>query len=191
MMEYKPYTTKEKVEAYLGVEIDNSLNVLVNAWIKAASQQIDKWANRDIFRALPEAGTVTYKYDGDGSNLTLIKDCHSITEVRVNGVIRTPLEYPTNKRYVSRLMFDGEVFGVGKQNVEVDATHCMAQELPEDIELAATMLVAGIHNSRKFAGKEGTTEKIGNYSISYSDESKGAEIESAKSIAHSYRRISL
>lgn len=190
-MEYQAYTTKEEVENYLGVTIDASLNTQIATWIKAITLQIDKMANRDIYKTLPEGETVTYKYDGDGTNIVLIKDCHTITEVRVGDMVVEPLQYPSNKPYVSRLILEDMIFPKGNQNVEVDATHSMAKELPEDIKLAATVMVAGIYNNRNSAGKVGTTERIGSYQVTYHNNAQVTDFETAKMAINGYKRIAI
>lgn len=187
MTTYAPYTTKADIEDYIGKTIDDVSDTSIDAWIKAMTLQIDKISNRDIYKT----GTDTYKYDGDGTGITLIKDCHTITEVRVDDNPVAVLEYPSNKEYTSRIVLEGFFFSKGLQNVEVDAIHSMSKTLPEDIKFACTVLVAGIYNNRNSSGKEGTTEKIGNYSITYHSKKELTDLETAKLAISGYKRLAL
>lgn len=190
-MSQKPYTTREAVANYLGITIPSGLNAQVDEWILAMSEYADNIANRVLY----QTDSSTFKYDGDGSNLMVIKDCTGITEVKIDGSVM-PLDkvsqYPQNKGYTSRIaLSDGYRFSKGLLNVSVTAKHGMSATLKEDVKLAVTVLVAGIYNARNSQGKVGTTERIGNYSITYREASQKTDYETAKATLSSYRRVAL
>jgi len=189
MQEETPiYTTPEAVASYLGLPISSDLeDAIEESWIIAMSRYADRYAKRNLHRE--EVTTVLY--DGDGSKLFLIKDVIDPV-VEIDGTVMTTYNYPTNKPYTSRLTLEeGYSFTKGKQNISVTGVHAMHLYLPEDIQLAVTILVAGIYNARTSQGKIGTTEKIGNYSVTYRTDAQKADFESAKEILSSYRRIAL
>jgi len=187
-MSNKPYTTKAAVENYLGVTISSSLDTQMAAWILAMSRYADNLANRVLF----DDAKVTLNYDGDGSDLIVIKDSVDIETVTVDGVAVEVLEYPQGKAYTSRIVLEnGRRFTRGRQNVAVTAIQAMSKTLLPDVQQAVTVLVAGIYNARNAQGKVGTTETIGNYSVTYREASQKTDFETAKKILSSYRRIAL
>lgn len=190
----KEYTTIEAVENYPLITIDEAYKGQVIDWIKAMSSQIDFMCNRSIAPVFTDSDVAvveTYKYDGDGSDLLIISDCCEISEVTLDGKVIEVLEYPANKPYTSRIVLDGSYFTKGRQNVTVTGIQAMNTEVPEDIKFACTVLVAGIINNQKKLDKVGTTERIGNYSVTYRDDAQMKDFETAKNILAGYKRISL
>lgn len=190
----KLYTTKEKVENYLLNTIDGSFADQIERWIEAMTKQIDLICNRSIapeFTDSEVAVEETYLYDGDGSNTLIIKDCCAISEVTVDGTPVTVYKYPANKSYALELKLNNAYFSKGFQNVAVTGVQAMHEEVPADIEFACTVLVAGIINNQKKLEKVGTTEKIGNYSITYREDAQKADYETAKATLKAYKRISI
>lgn len=182
------YTDREAVENLLLQTIDASFYPQIEQWIEAMSRQADREANRTLCNNIEE----TYSYDGDNSNLLVINDCNSITSIIVDGkeVLEKVRQYPQNKDYTSRIFFDGR-FPKGKGNVKVTGIHAMFKEVPADIKYACTVLVAGICRNQIFNEREGKTERIGNYSVTYKEGNEAAQIQTAKQTLLSYRRIAI
>lgn len=181
------YTDKEAVENYLLKEIDDGFDAQLGEWIKGVSLTIDGETGRTIYRQEPE----TRMYDGDGTDLLLIDDCVDITAVTIDGIAVEVDEYPARKDYTSRIHArDNRRFTKGHLNVAVTAIHAMSKTLPEDIKFAATVMVAGIARGQMPGSEEGKSEKIGNYTITYSDSpDQSGDIETAKAILKRYRRV--
>lgn len=190
MNKQEAYTTIEAVYGYLGKEVPSESSeeaTLVEKWILSMSRYIDNFCKRKIY----STEEVTTLYDGDGSNLLIINDVLDPV-VKLNGSTINVLKYPTTKEYTSRIVLaDGQRFSKGYQNVEVTGVHSMHLYLPEDIQLACTVLVAGIYNARNAQGKVGTTETIGDYAITYRDQAQKTDFETAKEVISSYKRITL
>lgn len=181
------YTTKADVEAYLGITI-SGIDTIVTSWIAAASRWIDDYCNRDIYNA--SASTV--KYDGDGSDILHIKDTlQSGIVVTMDGITVSPLCYPTTKDYASRLVLDGLIWNCGRQNISVTGKVSMFAALPDQVKLAATVLVAGMYQARNSAGKVGTKEVIGNYSVEYKEGAQEIDYQTSKTNLSALRRIAL
>lgn len=189
-MSQQEYTTKDAVENYLVRDIEDAYDLQLEEWIRAMSLHIDNSCDRYIAKV--PAGDVThietYKYDGDGTDTLLIKDCTDISEVKIDGVVATPTKYPANKSYAWKLKLADTTFTKGMQNVEVTGVHAMSKTIPDDIKFACTVLVALIFNNQ-IDKDRGTTERIGNYQITYTNAQK-ADVDTAKSIIASYKKIS-
>lgn len=186
------YTDKQTIENWLLKNIDSSFDAQIDNWIKAMSIYIDEYCKRNIYRDELE----TYTYDGDNTDITLIKDVCDITEVTLNGndITLKVYKYPQNKHYTSRLVLDREkdgLFTKGFQNITVTGIQAMNKELPEDIKFACTVLVGGIVQRQILGIKKGSTERIGSYSISYKTDEQINDYEEAKLILNNYRRIQL
>lgn len=184
----KQYTTQELVENYILKTIDPAFLGQIGQWISSMSLFIDNYCNRSIFADTEE----TYLYDGDGTDMIIVKDVCSISEVLVDGVAVEYAKYPANKPYASRIrLLDGYRFTKGIQNVSVTGIQAMNEELPDDVAFACTVLVAGIINNQLKLDKAGTTERIGSYSVTYREDAQKTDFETAKTILASYKRISL
>ena len=189
-METPEYTTIAEVSQYLGITAPSESTPAyteMQNWIRAMSMQADNMANRKLCRTTE----TSIKYDAHGEEILVIDDCVDITEVTVNDIATEVLEYPTTKPYTSRIAVEGSYFPKGRQNVEVTAIHGMSKTVPYDVNFAVTVLVAGIYNSKEIAGKVGTTEKIGNYSVTYRAGQQSTDFDTAKKSLSSYRRIAL
>lgn len=190
MNDQTPYTTVEAVYNYLDQTPPSESSdeySEVETYIRAMSAHCDKVANRPLYRE--EESTILY--DGNGDNLLHIQDCIDPT-VTVDGVERTVYSYPTTKPYTSRIVLEeGYRFTRGRQNVAVTAVQAMNLYLPDDVQFACTVLVAGILNGKSVQGKVGTTEHIGNYSVTYRDAAQKTDFDTAKKLLQGYRRIAL
>lgn len=183
------YANLTEIKNYIVKEVTPGFESQITLWISGVSRYIDKTCNRNIAR---DTSTII-KYDGDGSDVLLIKDCCAITLIELDDVDITAsvLKYPTTKDYASRLVLRDSYWTPGLQNVEVTGKHGMGVTPPDDIRLATTILVGAICRNQILGEKAGTTEKIGSYSISYSTPEQKAEIEMAKGIINSYKRIAI
>lgn len=189
------YTDKSAIENYLLVTIDDAFDAQLDEWILAVSRTIDKMANRVIFRDTPE----TYTFEGNGTRILQIGDWNNITELKVDGVVLTAYTlYPQNKPYASRVALTDRTFTRGGV-VTITGIPAMTNELPEDIKLAATMMVAEIVKNNMPEGEGVTNEKIGNYQAQYGggtgelvalDQAKSSR-ESPKEIVKRYARIAI
>jgi hypothetical protein len=184
----KQYSDIEAVRSYTGKPLTTEAEIEeVEKYIGAMTRIIDSLCNRIVF----DDEISTYTYDGDGSDLLVIKDVCDITEVTIGGVATEFVKYPQNKPYASRLKLDGYRFTKGLANVAVTGIQAMNSTLPEDVKLACTVLVAGVLNNKDIQGKVGTTERIGAYSVTYRDEAQQADFATAKATLSAYKRIAL
>jgi len=75
----KGYTTKEKVEAYLGKD-DGVSDAVLTSYIEAVEGAIDGLTDRNFIADTVASARL---YDGSGDNALLIDDCVSVTKVEV------------------------------------------------------------------------------------------------------------
>jgi len=189
-MNQEPYTTVESVCNYLGITPPSESSVEfqeMESWILAMSTWMDNYTNRTLYRQ--EESTILY--DGDGSDLMVIRDVVDPT-VTVDDRPMEVFTYPTHKTYASRIRLgDGWRFTRGIQNVAVTGVHAMFIYLPEDVQQACNVLVAGIYNAKEVQGKVGTSETIGSYSVTYREPAQQTDYANVKTILGAYRRIAL
>ena len=183
------YTTKTNIEKYLVITIDASYNTKVAEWIEAMSRFMDKKTGR----TLVEADETTRKYDGDGTDTVLIDNCNTITAVESpNGTAISPIEYPANSESKTKLVLDGDYFAKGLQNVEVTGKFgVFADDVPDDIEFAATVLVAGIVYNSMNQKDDISSETVGKYSVSYKGARERADYKQALDIINTYKKITV
>lgn len=181
------YTDKSTIENYLLKNIDSSYSTQIDSWIKAMSLYIDKVCNRVIYTDTPE----TFKYDGDGTNSLVIKDCNTITSIKVNGTETEVFKYPANKPYTNEIKLEMGIFPKGMQNISISAKQSLTSSLPEDIKLACTILVAGIINNQIFREKSGVSESIGDYAVTYQSKEQINDFNSVKMILSTYKRLAI
>lgn len=176
-MASKGYTTKEAVENYNLVEIDNSFNDQVDEWIESVEEYIDHETNRDFgpvsrdedgdIDAVAEDRT----FDGDGSNTLVIDAAAEIEEIRFSET-GDPIDvdqyvlHPIRKDTTTQIVLKNLRFPRGMQNIYVKAKWGYAA-VPKDIKLAATVLVAGIINNAWQSEGEVQSMTIGRYSVTY------------------------
>lgn len=188
------YTTIAAVENYTGKAIASSLQMQVTEWITGVSRFMDQEANRVL---VADATASTLYFDGNGSSCLLIDDFVTIESVEVGdeygenfAAITDFVKYPAVAPHRKLIRREG-VFDYGIQNVKVTGRAGYFVELPEDIKLAATVIVAGVVNAQQPGSDRKKSESIGNYSVSYSSDKGIADYKQALAVIAKYRRHSL
>lgn len=188
------YTTKEKVEKYLDVSISED----ISDWVLA----IEKWIENYCGTKFEADETASYRYyDGNGLDELIIDDCISVEEVAIKTSDSgdwIELEsseyklYPLNEtpKQIIRLLSISRYrkFPKGNGNVRVKAKWGYSVACPEDVELATTILVAGIYNASKKSDRAIRSEKIGDYSVVFEDEKGWKDFDWAMRVLNQYKR---
>lgn len=175
------YTTKEKIENHLMIEIDAVFDTQITEWIASVAKYIENYTGR-VFEA--SVDTTKY-YDGKEQKELSMDDCYSITSIEVlnsdgdveetlvSGLGEDYLAYPANttQKNVIKLLSTGNysVFPKGSQNVKITAKFGVGSSVPADIELVATKLVGAIIQ-KGLKGGEISSESLGDYSVSFIEE---------------------
>jgi hypothetical protein len=194
----KAYTTIEEVENYTLQDIVDSFEPQVENWITSVSYLMDTLANRVL--VAPALGSGEYEiqyYDGDGSNWLLIDDCQELAKLSIgdqwgdNLIDINPSEYAIKPKTppISQIILKGDKFPTGVQNVEIQGNFGLFRELPPDLKFACTVIVAGIINYQTKGGDNKSSESIGSYSVSYTDEQGISDYANALQIINSYRKL--
>ncbi len=201
-MPAKGYTTEEKVEEYLGKSV--STDVLTDI-ILYVEKLIDRITGRN-FKADTSA---SYRYyDGDGSQDLVIDDCIDISEVNIgnnyygdsftevgntgtNRYYTLPANNSADSVPIRKLHLRVMFFTLGFQNQKIKAKWGYSETPPEDIVLAATILVSSIYEGGRSGSVGGVqSERIGEYNITYSN-SKVLEVKRAIDIINSYKKFEI
>lgn len=179
------YTTETAIENYLKRNIDASFSTQVTTYIEAMSAYIDETVGYPVYRDT----ATTRKYDGNNTANLLIDPVHTITEVRVDGTVVTPTQYPYNNDVKYQLLMTGQAFSRGTGNVEVDGIFARSKELPKTIEHACTVFCALILNQVDEQTEGVGQEKIGDFTVTYKNPKERADLEMARSMVQAYKPI--
>ncbi len=190
-MAAKGYTTKTQIENYGLITIDASFDDQIDDWISSIEAFIDNFTGRSFV-----AGSVEEErlFDGDGSDTLLIDDALLITAIEFSDEELDEdavwYEYPANDFPKTKIVYAG-IFPLGNQNIKIIGTFGFSTEAPDDIQLAATVLVTGIITYGKAAGKGDVRSKtIGRYTVAYSTAKGWQDFNRAMGILNGYKRFS-
>lgn len=182
------YTTKTAVQNYLLTNIDVSFDAQLTEYIAAMSEYIDRQAGYPIYTATSSTRT----YDGNGYGTMLIDPVHTISQVLVDTVqpdVAVLLKAPYNSTIKNELILKAGVFTLDLANVTVTGVHCLAATLPEQVKWACTVLVAGIVNHVNNQTEGISSEKIGDYAVTYNTAFGRKDFDRVLEIISSYRRL--
>lgn len=193
-MASKGYTTKTAIENTLLETIDSSFDTALDLFIEEVEQFIENYTGR-IFIADSTASEKLY--DGDGSKTLFIDECIDLdggeggSPIKIDDVELLGGEvgwlYPANTTPKNRIVMESISFTKGHQNISIIAKWGYSVACPAAIRMAATTLVIGrlqySHNTPK-------SEKIGDYSISYSDDVGWQSYTRALEILDQYKKFS-
>jgi hypothetical protein len=189
------YTTNTKVKAY--VDVGSMSDNEVDALIVSVSAEMDRMANRKLVAELASGeDSETKYYDGEGELKILIDDCQHIDKLYIgdqygeNFVQNSSfITYPAVAPFRAVIFKNGFYVPCGSQNLKIEGVFGMFDEgeVPADLDFACVVLVAGIILGRN-AGGEVSSERIGNYSVSYDTTAGGQDYKRALDIISGYRK---
>jgi hypothetical protein len=197
----KPYTSQADLATFLGGITITSTDA--DLAINAATQLVEQITNR-VFIADTEA-TPRY-FDGSGSSIQIIDDCIEIETVEAGldeygtsyetipstGISRyMTLPANANSRGVpfTSIQLRNEYWIRGVQNQKITARWGFSESAPQLIVQATTIIAAGMYMyNRGGASGQVTSEKIGNYAVSYGSDSEWRAYANAKKILQGYMR---
>jgi len=199
------YTTKEKIENYMLIEIGNSFDDQIDDWITAVETYINNYTSRDTFEQ-PAVDSIRY-FDGSGSRELIIDEFTSLSAVEIletngddveysltEGQDNDYLIYPSNTypKYKLVLTANSSIaeWYSGNLRMKITGKWAVNTTVPKDIELAATMLMADIIDRGM---KDGLvqSESLGDYSVSYKDIGTSEVGMSVKNILNKYKKFTL
>ncbi len=174
------YTNQTKLEEYLGTTLDADFAGALDLWIEAVEDYIHRFTGRKF--VVDESDTTKY-YEGRSAQTLWIDDITTLTSIVVKSANLTDTEralvtgdyilLPENKTSddpttAIRVHPNGyyTAWPAGIKRIEVTGKFGWAK-VPEQIRLAATLLVAGLYEERHAANRQAREERLGDYSISY------------------------
>jgi hypothetical protein len=168
----------------------------IEAFIKSATRTMDQLANQKLVaEALGSGEEAPSKYyDGNAKGNIRIDNCWEIEKVELGDQYgENFVETTTYQRYPAEdpcnmLFLKGGLFPFGNQNVKVTGLFGLFDTLPEDIEFACTVITAGMILNKN-AGGVVTSEKIGNYAVSFDTTDKARDFNQALDIINGYRKM--
>lgn len=174
------YTDQSKIEEYIGTTLDDDFAGALDAWLPAIDDYIDRLTGRQFH--LDESDSTKY-YDGKNEDTLFIDDLNSLTSLVVydsslSTIDRTctsddylllPLNKRTDEPYSAiRVHPDGYYlrWPAGIKRVYVTGKFGWPK-IPKQVTLAATMLAANLYEERHAANRQASSERLGEYSITY------------------------
>lgn len=187
MDQNKNYTTKSNVEEYLGESITGNIDL----YLLSAQKYIENYTKRQFYAGADDEARV---YDGNNSQNLVIDPALEIETVELStddGVTWTELEdfisYPLNSPRTVRLSLRTSTFTKGLANVRVTGKFGWSECPPADIKFAATIIASGMY--RNNSSKDVASERIGEYSVSYTSEQGWRDLNTVKGILDSYKKL--
>lgn len=196
------YTTEENIEKYLTITIDDAqMSARISAWIGAVSRFADKYCNRTLM----VENSDTRKFSGQGTATLHIDEAAEIVSVTPDGGDALDLadlvEYPLNRGNILALRSKNGYFERGMANYDVEAyfgymratgvTNQVPDNVPDELQLAVTMLVAGIVNLSRKGGDNVQSEKVGIYSYTVKDLESKEDYKIATGMLDQFRRLAI
>ncbi len=189
----KGYCEIKDIENYLLTEIDVGFEEQVESWIGSIERLIEQETGR-VFIA-DETASVRY-FHGAGSPFLKIDDCVSVAKVEYGDTYGDSFAEITSGNYIlvprtgtpiKGIYLKNDYWQAGHSNHRITAKWGYSVDVPADIKLATTILVAGIiKNNMKNKG-DVVSERIGDYNVSY-DKDKGLnDFNRARAILDSYK----
>lgn len=199
----RKYTTDNLISDYLNT---SAIDDVVIPYILATQKYIESYTQR-IFKA-DESATARL-YNGNGTQVLYIDDCISVSTVEVgndkwgdtfstisaSGSDRyylLPTNYSEEELPINRIGLRSRYFIEGHANHRITAKWGAYENVPQDLKFAATVIASGMYYANRGENTGAIkSEKIGDYSVSYSDEGGLKDLQVAVSILDSYKKILL
>jgi len=196
-MNDKQYTTQTKVEDFLN---QYGLKSLTDIML-AVQEYIEGYTGRS-FKACGVASARLF--DGLGKQELLIDDCIEVTKVEVGNdsygnsfseisatgedrYILLPNNYSALNVPVTKILLTSRIFDFGIQNAKITAKWGYSEEAPSDIVFVATVLSAGMYNSKNSVNGL-NSETIGSYSVSYNNQQQWDAYKRAVELLNRYKQ---
>ncbi len=172
--------TIDDIKNYVLLDWNEDWDENVERWIEQITAYVEKYTGR-VFEAVEDERV----FDGNGKQMILIDDLVNLYSVEANGRELSVLAHPNNDT-PKWALYSINGFPIGKQNIVVNGDWGYSEEMPDDIELAITILVGGIVQNQN---KSNTIikEKIGNYDVSYGEKQLN-DYQKSMEILNGYKR---
>lgn len=194
------YITKTQLLNYLQIDTNAFIDAGFSDWLSAIQAFIEKLTGKTFEQVTAEARY----FDGNGKRTLYLSqedDLISVTELLIlesdgttlksltEGHANDYLLYPLNTapKFEIRLVTSASVgaFYKGDRKVKITGNWGNASSVPEDIKLAATIMISQIVKQGLEGGNVKST-KLGDYAVSYGDIESIATKSGAMDILNNY-----
>lgn len=199
------YTDQAAVEGYLLETVPDALVPRLEEYISAIGLFIARYTGRQF---VAEAAASARVFDGDATSEMLIDECIAVTLVErgndnyggtfttisaggASGYVLLPNNAAALSQPFRKILYRGGEWACGVQNNRITARWGYSATAPADIQFAATVFVAGIINAQQPNAGQVSSEKIGNYAVTYKTPAGLADYERALAILDQYKRYEL
>ena len=189
----KQYCTVEDIRNYSNITIDVADEPQVEEWIEAMSNYVSLETNREW---LADSTASDRYYTGNGYQSLEVDEFIEVSNVYTGDAFgedfvekTSYITYPYNTTVKDTIILQGDFFPALVKSVKITAKWGYSATVPEDIKTAVMILVTGILLDQSNQSGEIKSEKIGNYSVAYETQTKDNDLEKAKSIINSRKRI--
>lgn len=184
----RAYTSREEIENYLTINIDDNFVAQIEKWIEAVSNYVAEVSGREWLAG----DTETKHYNGNNKPVLSISEAVEVTGLTIGEDVidlDEVIVYPYNKLPIRRLFLKNGVFPYGIRNIAVEGKFGANTAIPEDIRFISTVYVAGIILAQTQQEGEVESEKIGNYSVKYTTEAEKNDYRMAKEMLNVRRKL--
>jgi len=192
----KGYCTIDDIKNYNLTEIAESFESQIESWIGIAESIIERETGRVFKVGSTESDRI---YDGYNTRDLSIDDCLSVSEVKIydcdgnlaytldeNGFVLSPYNSNPKMRMFIKPSQDA-VFKRGTGNIVVTGVWGYSETVPPEITYATVVLVSGIMNNGNDAPGEKKSEKIGDYMVTYKDDTGWSDFKKMYDIINIYK----
>lgn len=199
----REYTNEGKIEQYLNATISQGD---ARPYILSAQRFIEQYTER-VFVA--DSTATARLFSGNDTQELPIDDCISISTVEVgvspwgdsystvtaggaDGYYTMPVNNTAYDLPINKILLRSRIWIRGHANHRITAKWGYSEKCPEDISYVATVLASGMYYANRGENSGAiTSERIGEYSVSYSSEAGFNDMKSAMDILDRYKRIRL
>ena len=186
----KNYTSKEKIDNFLGVDV--TINLI--DYILSAQQYIDTFTGRTFANDTNESIKLI---NGNSGSILQIPEATEITKLEIASdgwgdnfteILTADYKLISSNDGLSanKIALRSSIFTTGLGNVRLTGKWSMG-EIPADLSFCATVIASGMYNAQ-LAGGVLKSESIGQYSVSY-DDKDWAKLDKVKQILQSYQKL--
>ena len=197
-----PYANEGNLENYLTIDVDNSFSSQITDWAEAVDLYIDKYTNRSF----ADSGSEVRYFDGNGGREIDIDIFSSLSSVQILGVTSDDVShtltegkendyiiYPYNDNPKYRLILTKtsavQAWPTSPRRIKITGSWGETA-VPKDIELAATILLAGIVE-KGLKGGTVLSEDLGDYSVTFKNVDDISSVMGVKDILDKYKLYTL
>lgn len=211
------YISIAELEKALGITVETADEDFVNSQIQACQNYIENYCGDEkfgkrIFEAPDPDTAVIKRFDGNGTKRLYVGDLFDIVSITIDDeeyvIDEDIFAYPLNNTDIayeylelvqpetrlssnSRAGFGDYVFEIAQANIEIEGHWYYTEVPPDEIKIAMYKLMSALLKEKPSSTiREKKSEKLGDYSVEYTDIGKLAYSLGVDSILNQHKRKS-